>query len=80
MRSLKRLGAAVFATSMLSTINVSNAKIFVGTNHVAESVNLIDKDLIGGFIIKVGDIQFDNSVNSSLNKLRTTLKKENSFI
>ena len=46
MRSLKRLGAAFFATSMLCTINVANAKIFVGTNHVAESVNLIDKDLI----------------------------------
>ena len=46
MRSLKRLGAAFFATSMLCAINVANAKIFVGTNHVAESVNLIDKDLI----------------------------------
>ena len=46
MRSLKRLGSAFFATSMLCTINVANAKIFVGTNHVAESVNLIDKDLI----------------------------------
>ena len=42
--------------------------------------NIIDKDLIGGFIIKVGDIQFDNSVKSSLNRLRTSLKKENSFI
>ena len=46
MRSLKSLGAAFCATSMLCTINVANAKIFVGTNHVAESVNLIDKDLI----------------------------------
>ena len=46
MRSLKRLGAAFFATSMLCTINVANAKIFVGTSQVAENVNLIDKDLI----------------------------------
>ena len=46
MRSLKRLGAAVFASSMLSTINVANAKIFVGTSQVVESINLIDKDLI----------------------------------
>ena len=46
MKLLKRVGAAFFATSMLCTINVANAKIFVGTNHVAESVNLIDKDLI----------------------------------
>ena len=35
--------------------------------------NIIDRDLIGGFIIKVGDIQFDNSVNSILKKLKTTL-------
>ena len=46
MNALKRLGAAFFAASMLCTINFANAKIFVGTNHVAESVNLIDKDLI----------------------------------
>ena len=46
MRSLKRLGAAVFATSILSSINVANAKIFVGTSQVVESINLIDKDLI----------------------------------
>ena len=43
-------------------------------------ISIIDKDLIGGFIIKVGDIQFDNSVKSSLNRLRTSLKKENLFI
>ena len=42
--------------------------------------NIIDKDLIGGFIIKVGDIQFDNSVKSNLNRLKTSLKKENAFI
>ena len=46
MMSLKRLGAAFCATSMLSTINVANAKIFVGTSQVVESINLIDKDLI----------------------------------
>ena len=46
MRSLKLLGAAFCASSMLCTINVANAKIFVGTSQVVESVNLIDKDLI----------------------------------
>ena len=34
----------------------------------------------GAFIIKVGYIQFDNSVNTSLNTLKTSLKKENTFI
>ena len=42
--------------------------------------NIIDKDLIGGFIIKFRDTQFDNSVKSNLNRLRTSLKKEKSFI
>ena len=46
MKLLKRVGAAFFATSMLCTINVVNAKIFVGTSQFAESVNIIDKDLI----------------------------------
>ena len=46
MKVLKHVGAAFFATSMLCTINVANAKIFVGTSQVAERVNLIDKDLI----------------------------------
>ena len=50
------------------------------TKNKIKIFNIIDKDLIGGFIIKVGDIQFDNSVKSSLNRLRTSLKKGNSFI
>jgi len=50
------------------------------TKNKIKVVNIIDKNLIGGFIIKVGDIQFDNSVNTSLNKLKTSLKKENTFI
>jgi len=50
------------------------------TKNKIKIFNIIDKDLIGGFIIKIGDIQFDNSVKSSLNRLRTSLKKENTFI
>jgi F-type H+-transporting ATPase subunit delta len=30
----------------------------------------VDPDIIGGFILKVGDKQFDTSISSSLNKLR----------
>lgn len=30
----------------------------------------VDVDLIGGFVLKVGDKQFDASISSSLNKLR----------
>tara|TARA_B100001057_G_scaffold402055_1_gene413769 strand:+ start:697 stop:1245 length:549 start_codon:yes stop_codon:yes gene_type:complete len=50
------------------------------TKNKIKIINTIDKDLIGGFILKVGDIQFDNSVSSTLNKLKRTLKRENTFI
>ena len=50
------------------------------TKNKIKVINIIDKDLIGGFILKVGDIQFDNSISSILSKLKTTLKKENTFI
>ena len=50
------------------------------TKNKINIINIVDKELIGGFILKVGDIQFDNSISSTLNKLKTTLKKENTFI
>ena len=50
------------------------------TKNKIKIINIIDKDIIGGFILKVGDIQFDNSISSNLGKLKTTLKKENTFI
>ena len=50
------------------------------TKNKIKIINVVDKNLIGGFILKVGDIQFDNSISSTLSKLKTTLKKENTFI
>ena len=50
------------------------------TKNKIKIINIIDKDLIGGFILKIGDIEFDNSISSTLSKLKTTLKKENTFI
>ena len=49
------------------------------TKNKIKIVNIVNKDLIGGFIIKVGDLQFDNSVNSTLSRLKASLKKENTF-
>lgn len=36
----------------------------------------IDPDLIGGFILKVGDRQFDTSIANSLKKLKTAFSKK----
>ena len=38
----------------------------------------VDPDLIGGFVLRVGDNQIDDSVRTSLRKLRTSLH-ENSY-
>ena len=72
---------------LVSAENISN-KIQESLKHVImkitknkiKIVNVIDKDLIGGFIVKVGDMQFDHSVNSKLNNLKTILKRENTSI
>ncbi len=44
-----------------------------------ELKELVDKDIIGGFILKVGDNQIDESIKSKLQKLKTKFK-DNSYI
>lgn len=48
------------------------------TNSEVELIEKVDKDLIGGFIIKYGDKQIDSSIARSLNNLRRDLG-EHSF-
>lgn len=48
-------------------------------NGEIELVEEVDKDLIGGFILRVGDNQVDASVQSSLNRLKNTFS-ENPYI
>ena len=43
-----------------------------------ELVENVDPDLIGGFVLRVGDRQLDDSVRSGLRKIRTALQ-ENSY-
>ncbi|MDU8884620.1 ATP synthase F1 subunit delta [Yeosuana sp. MJ-SS3] len=40
------------------------------TGKKVELKNVIDKDILGGFILRVGDIQYNASISSQLNKLR----------
>ena len=72
----------LISADKISSRTENNLKPIIGkiTKNKIKIFNIIDKDLIGGFIIKVRDIQFDNSVKSNLNRLRTSLKKEKSFI
>ncbi len=43
-----------------------------------ELTEKVDSELIGGFVLRVGDTQIDDSVRTSLRKLRTSLQ-ENSY-
>jgi F-type H+-transporting ATPase subunit delta len=45
----------------------------------AKIKNVINKDIIGGFILRVGDLQYDASVSRNLNRLKRELTN-NSYI
>lgn len=46
------------------------AKIKDLTNKAVELENIVDEDILGGFILQIGDKQYDASVSSKLNKLK----------
>ena len=46
------------------------AKVKELTGKDAEVENIIDESIIGGFILRVGDIQYNASIANKLNKLR----------
>ena len=49
---------------------LNKAKSTMGENFTYKIENKINPDLIGGFILRVGDKQIDTSVRSRLNKLK----------
>ncbi len=49
---------------------LKKAKATMGENYSYKIENKINPDLIGGFILRVGDKQIDSSVRSRLNKLK----------
>lgn len=46
------------------------AKIKELTSKAVELENIIDEDILGGFILRIGDKQYDASVSNKLNKLK----------
>lgn len=57
----------------------SQIKAKIGTDKKIEFVEKIDSSLIGGFIVRVGDKQFDGSISRSIVELKKTFSK-NEFI
>jgi F-type H+-transporting ATPase subunit delta len=46
------------------------AKVKELTGKEVEVINLIDENILGGFILRVGDIQYNASIANKLNKLK----------
>lgn len=46
------------------------AKVKELTGKEAELENIVDESILGGFILRVGDIQYDASISNKLNKLK----------
>jgi F-type H+-transporting ATPase subunit delta len=70
--------ATVTSASPLSTENISQIEGVVkeSTNGEVILTSIVDPKLIGGFILKVGDKQFDTSISSKLNKLRKEFEQK----
>ena len=59
----------------LKTKEVIVSKISSSIKGKLEVEELIDKNLVGGFIVRMGDKQIDASVASQLNRLKQELTK-----
>jgi len=68
---------AIALTPELKQQILIEAKKFSDKKAILE--NKIDPSIIGGYILKIGDMQHDNSVSNQLNSIKTTLTKTNSI-
>ncbi len=46
------------------------AKVKELTSKAVELENIVDENILGGFILRIGDMQYDASVSNKLNKLK----------
>ena len=67
--------ATVISAKALSTEARTKISALVAekTNKTVELTEQIDEDLIGGFILRIGDIQIDNSIESQLRKIKNSI-------
>lgn len=71
-------GATVITAVEISDSELANFEKLVKQNTTKQSVTLetkVDKDLIGGFVLNIGDRQIDESVHSKLNDLSVQFSK-----
>ncbi|MEO6347144.1 MAG: ATP synthase F1 subunit delta [Aquaticitalea sp.] len=60
--------SAVPLSDELKKMVLSKVKELTGKD--AEITNVVDENILGGFILRVGDIQYDASIANKLNKLK----------
>lgn len=65
---IAKVTTAVPLTDDLKTKVLAKVKELTGKE--VEVVNLIDENILGGFILRVGDIQYNASIANKLNKLK----------
>jgi F-type H+-transporting ATPase subunit delta len=80
---LKEIGVATVTTAVPLTDTLRNeivgmAKKISGKSNI-ELKELIDKDIIGGYILKLGDQQIDDSIRTKLKVLATEMS-QNEYI
>jgi F-type H+-transporting ATPase subunit delta len=68
---------AIPLTPELEEQILQQTKIFSSQKAVLK--NKIDPSIIGGYILKIGDMQFDASVSNQLRAIKTTLTKSNTI-
>ncbi|MDP5093971.1 MAG: ATP synthase F1 subunit delta [Polaribacter sp.] len=70
---LKSIEIAKVITAVPITKEIEDqvlAKILKLTGHDATIENIVNPAILGGFILRVGDIQYDASISNHLNKLK----------
>jgi len=70
---LKRVQIAKVTTAVPLTEQLENKvmdKIVELTGNKANLENIINPAILGGFILRVGDVQYDASISNHLNELR----------
>jgi len=75
--SLKNIKAATVTTAEPLTPEMEQkvlAKVKEVTGSEASLKNIIDQSILGGFILRVDDVQYDASVSGKLNTLRNKFK------
>lgn len=65
---IAKVTSAVPLSDELKTMVLAKVKELTGNN--AEIINVVDESILGGFVLRVGDLQYDASISNKLNKLK----------